>query len=337
MKRALPALAVLVLLGAAVAVAMNGAQRGEPGASATGVSRRNAPVADAPGSPIQIEKQDRNPWTNLKVNNKPRNFQFAIVTDRTGGRRPGVFTRAVEKVNLLQPEFVMSVGDLIEGYNEDPGMWALEWSEFEAKLQGLQMPFFFCPGNHDITNVPMSDEWHRRFGRSYYHFKYHDVLFVVLNSEDKTSPLKKPPYYIGEKQRKWADGVLKANRDVRWTFVILHKPWWYYLGADHRLLGWKAIEESLGERQYTVFAGHNHRYGRYIRNGREHYILATTGGASQLQKGMAEGYFDHFVWVTMKGNRPVIANLLLSGIHDRRIRDNPPIPRPAKRPRRKRK
>lgn len=327
MKRIIPALSVVVLLGAAVAVAMNGAQR---------AARTEAAAARAEAEALQIEQQDRNPWTNLKVNNRPRNFQFAIVTDRTGGRRPGVFSRAVEKVNLLQPEFVLSVGDLIEGYNDDPGMWALEWAEFEATLQRLQMPFFFCPGNHDISNLPMSDEWHRRFGRSYYHFKYHDVLFVVLNSEDMPAPVKKPKYYIGEKQRKWAAGVLQANRDVRWTFVILHKPWWYYLDVDHRLLGWKEIEESLGERQYTVFSGHNHRYGKYIRNGREHYILATTGGASQLQKGMGEGYFDHFVWVTMKDDRPVIANLLLDGVHDRNIRNNPPIPRPAKRPRKAR-
>ena len=45
-------------------------------------------------------------------------------------------------INMLQPEFVMSVGDLIEGYSEDPGQWALEWSEFESKLDALQMPFF---------------------------------------------------------------------------------------------------------------------------------------------------------------------------------------------------
>ena len=51
------------------------------------------------------------PWNHLNLNNDPDNFQFAIVTDRTGGHRPGVFEDAVHKLNLLQPEFVMSVGD----------------------------------------------------------------------------------------------------------------------------------------------------------------------------------------------------------------------------------
>ena len=31
------------------------------------------------------------PWTSLDVNDDPNRFQFANVTDRTGGHRPGVF------------------------------------------------------------------------------------------------------------------------------------------------------------------------------------------------------------------------------------------------------
>lgn len=55
------------------------------------------------------------PWTKREFRNDPKDFQFAIVTDRTGGMRPGVFSRAVTKVNELQPEFVITVGDLIAG------------------------------------------------------------------------------------------------------------------------------------------------------------------------------------------------------------------------------
>ena len=100
------------------------------------------------------------------MNNHPGTFRFAVISDRTGGHRPGIFSRSVRMINMLQPEFVMSVGDLIEGYSEDPGQWALEWSEFESKLDALQMPFFFCVGNHDMSNLPMSENWKRKFGRS---------------------------------------------------------------------------------------------------------------------------------------------------------------------------
>src|SRR5262249_39565293 len=42
-------------------------------------------------------------------------------------------------------------------------------------------------------------------------------------------------------------------------------------------------------------------------------MLATTGGGSKL-RGPEYGEFDHVVWVTMKKDGPVIANLLLDGI-----------------------
>ena len=58
---------------------------------------------------------EKKPWTDKEFLNNPANFQFAIVADRTGGVRRGVFPEAVKKVNDLRPEFVMSVGDLITG------------------------------------------------------------------------------------------------------------------------------------------------------------------------------------------------------------------------------
>ena len=58
--------------------------------------------------------QAAQPWKQKIIDN-PNRFQFAIVADRTGGRRPGVFANAIRKLNLLQPDFVMSIGDLIEG------------------------------------------------------------------------------------------------------------------------------------------------------------------------------------------------------------------------------
>jgi len=38
----------------------------------------------------------------------------------------------VEQLNLLQPEFVISVGDLIEGYSEDASKLVGECASFRA-------------------------------------------------------------------------------------------------------------------------------------------------------------------------------------------------------------
>ncbi len=252
------------------------------------------------------------PWNHLRVNNLEDNFQFAIVTDRTGGHRPGVFEDAVRKLNLMQPEFVVSIGDLIEGYTMDEDQIYREWDEFTGFIDSLQMPFFYVPGNHDYTNEVMARIWKEKFGRSYYHFVYKDVLFLCLNSEEamKGSDLGG----IEKPQFEYVRYVLENNRNVKWTLVFMHQPLWLFDSTGY----WKDVEALLEERDYNVFAGHYHHYVKYRRNNSNYFILATTGGISQL-RGPVFGEFDHMVWVTVTENGPVIANLLLSGIWDENV------------------
>lgn len=254
-----------------------------------------------------------NPWNHLEVNNKPSTFQFAIVTDRTGSVRPGVFPDAVNKLNLLQPEFVMSVGDLISGYTEDEEKIDQEWDEFTGFISKLQMPFFYLPGNHDYINDVMARKWKERFGKDYYHFVYKDVLFLCLNSEELKRGSGRG--YIDLPQFEYAAKVLEDHPEVKWTMVFLHQPLW-----DQEDPGmWPALEELMADRKHTVFAGHRHRYVKYDRNENNYFVLATTGGGSSL-RGPAFGEFDHVVWITMTEDGPIMANLILDGIWDENVR-----------------
>ena len=144
---------------------------------------------------FQIDDESR-PYTHLNFKNDPDEFQFAIITDNAGGARPGVFAKAVEMVNLLQPEFVVNAGDLIEGYSDDEAQIKAWWQEIDEFLDKLEMPFFFVPGNHDIFSDTAIKIWHERFGseRAYYHFLYKDVLFLMVNTED-------PPKTVANLQR----------------------------------------------------------------------------------------------------------------------------------------
>ena len=251
----------------------------------------------------------RTPWTHLKFNDDPENFQFAIVTDRTGNHRPGVFLQGVDRVNLLQPEFVMSVGDLIEGYTEDLDEIERQWREFDGFVDALDMPFFYVAGNHDVSNGVMEKAWQRRFGRLYYHFVYRDVLFLALNSEARTSG------HIGREQVAYVDQVLRENPDVRWTMVFLHKPLWEYEPEQN---GWADVERLLAGRPHNVYAGHRHRYLSNRTRGAEYVVLGTMG-ARNRGRGADFGEFDHFMWVTMTDDGPIMANLLLDGVWDSRV------------------
>jgi hypothetical protein len=256
------------------------------------------------------------PWTNLEFQNDPDNFQFALISDRTGGARAGVFEDALKKINWMMPEFVLSVGDFIKGTTENAATNSEEWDEMMGMVSVLKMPLFFVAGNHDIQMKSLEDrvkpeemrtEWNLRFGTTHYSFVYKNVLFVVLFTNDGKEQ------HISEEQADYFDEVMAENPDVRWTIVSLHHPLWVYPHESN----FDRIERALVGRKHTVYAGHQHRYVHFERNDSNYYILASSGGASKL-RGHAFGEFDHIAWVTMTDDGPIMANLDLAGIlpHD---------------------
>ena len=295
---------------------------------------------------------NKKPWTSKEFQNDPDEFQFAIIGDRTGGAdAKGVFVRAMDQINLLQPEFVINVGDLIEGYSQDPAELNAMWDEVDDIVKKLEMPFFRTAGNHDISNDTAKEVWLERHGRTYYHFLYRDVLFVVLNSEEIPRPapagigekielynrlqVEDPkaamamlqefmqdvsvvaalgkPVDFGDEQIDFVKEVLAQNPDVRWTFLFLHEPAWENPSED-----FLTIEQLLQDRDYTFVAGHLHFYDLKKRNGRD-YITMGPAGASFHHDG--PGNVDHLIWITMTEDGPELATVTLEGIFDRQGRD----------------
>lgn len=296
------------------------------------------------------EITDAMPWTAKDFKNNPENFQFAILGDRGGGANPiGTYEKAIDQLNLLQPEFVMSVGDYVEGYTTVQEEMDEQWEEFEAIVNELEMPFFFVRGNHDI-NMPLTRKaWTERRGPQYYSFKYNDVLFIVLDTEDaerpmpenmeedistynklkKEDPQKAMAFIIEwmktpeaqeafghhakvefpEIQRAWLKNALEENKDVRWTFLFMHEPVW-----DNPSDSFKEMDEMLQDRDFTFFAGHTHYYDYDLINGHE-YITLGSAGAAFVYDG--PGNVDHMMWVTMKDDGPEYGNIALKGIFDR--------------------
>ncbi|MDB4444620.1 metallophosphoesterase, partial [bacterium] len=290
------------------------------------------------------------PWTSENFKNNPDNFQFAIIGDRTGGaNQEGTFEIAMGQLNLLQPEFVINVGDIIEGYTEDKDELNEMWKEAEGITGKLQMPFFYTRGNHDVSNPMAKEVWIERRGANYYYFVYKGVLFVVLDSEDHPRPQPPPeirektklykklqaedpeaakkmlaefmsseaivaalgkPVEFPEKQMAWIKKTLAENAEVRWTFLFMHEPCW-----ENPSESFKAIEKLLQDRDYTFFAGHLHYYDYDNINGRE-YITIGPAGASWHHDG--PGNVDHIMWVTMTEDGPQMGNIALKGIFDRK-------------------
>ncbi len=280
------------------------------------------------------------PWTSETFELEEEDFTFAIIADLTGGERLGIYSTAVQQINRLDPTFVVSVGDLIEGGTEDTLQMAKEWDSFDERTAGLNMPFFHLGGNHDLTNPLMRTFWENRFGPRYYHFVYENVLFLMMDSEDYEEErmweinearkvaikvirgelegtFEETEYAnmkeskvggISNDQIEYFKKVLAENTDVRWTFILMHKPLWKR--EDGKGLG--PLEELLKDRPYTEINGHEHSYSYRKRNERDYLTLATTGGYQNPEDSMA---FDHVTLVRM-ADEPVITPLKMAGILD---------------------
>ncbi|MBI3822521.1 MAG: metallophosphoesterase [Planctomycetes bacterium] len=284
----------LVIVGISVAIVLSGAGGGG--------WKTFFPLEDGP-----------NPITHLRWNDDKDEFRFAVVSDRTGGHRPEIFAQAVEKLNLLQPEFVLSVGDLIEGGKKTDDKYAAEWKEFDGYVNKLTMPFFYVAGNHDAGVKESAKFWEGKLGRKHYHFVYRNVLFLMLNSDDPPGD----PGAVGKEQLAWVQQTLNDNATVRWTIVAVHRPLW--TNSNGAKNGWAGVEKALAGRSYTVFSGHVHRYEKFVRQGMNYYQFATTGGVSKV-RGVEYGEFDHLVWVTMKKDGPVIANIMVDAVHTENLK-----------------
>ncbi|MBL7645635.1 MAG: metallophosphoesterase [Candidatus Hydrogenedentes bacterium] len=242
------------------------------------------------------------PWTSDMPRQGARDFHFVVVSDNSGRPRPGIYREAMEKAELLQPAFVMSVGDMIDGVDaEREGASALlkkQWDEFMTYLEPLKAPFVFVPGNHDMREGLQEEDWARRFGPGYYSFLYQDMLFLVLDSNN-----------YDDAQFAWLEETLKKHADVRWTYLFQHHPFW----ISNRPT-WGPVAKLLeGREKLTVFGGHIHNYA-YTSHGNIQYVtLATTGGSSQL-RGRRYGEMDHLMMVTATDAGPVMAGIELEGI-----------------------
>jgi len=148
------------------------------------------------GIPVhaQTSEREKNPWTHLNFLNDPDNFQFAIVGDRTGGLRRGVFP--------------------------NPDKVRAEWDEMEAHIKKLDMPFFYVPGNHDNGSPLLAKLWRERFGVERYFFVYKNVLFLCLNAQDTEQPAAvnpRPVFHLELTDQAGLRYVARKNLPVDFT------------------------------------------------------------------------------------------------------------------------
>lgn len=294
------------------------------------------------------------PWTAVPQPD-PSALRFALIGDRTGLARPGVFEQALRQIGWMQPEFLISVGDLVEGYAQDRGTLEGEWQHIEQAIAGFDRPFFYIPGNHDLGNDLALDIWKQRRGTPWYHFIYKDVLFLCMDTEDPPAPM---PEEMLRGFREMAAGMARdpegteralhealarvnADREKGDAFggALLNSARFSQAQLDYfrRVIrdnasvrwtfvlmhkpAWDTPDSGFGEIE-ALLADRPHtvvaghnHYYRHESRAGRDYITMGTAGAVSHQEG--PGRMDHIAWVTLDAQRgPHIALIRLTGLLD---------------------
>jgi predicted phosphodiesterase len=230
---------------------------------------------------------------------EPKNdFRFSIMGDRTGSAQPQIYGRVWREVDLLHPDFVINVGDTIQGGVDE--IAEDEWRDLRPIWQRYShYPLYFTAGNHDVFSDTSRQIYERESRRpSFYSFDYQEAHFTVLDNS-RTSDL-------APDQLDFLRRDLEQNKGKRPKFIFFHRPYWITLLISgntqfplHQIAKQHGVEH--------VISGHGHQFVRIVRDGIAYMEVGSSGGTMEAAlkrgHGFREGRFYHHVWGHVKGSK----------------------------------
>lgn len=262
------------------------------------------------------------PEGEQKQDSNDTSFEFSFVTDihlQPEMNAPLGFQMAIDKVNELNSDFVITGGDLVfdvmrGDYERSETLFDL----YQKMCKGFRMPVHHSVGNHDLFAIyPESPEkedhpdykygmWERYFGKTYYSFDHKGWHFIVLNSLDVTEEKGYKGIFQAE-QLDWLAEDLKNVAQTTPIVVTTHIPmltaYWQLsgkrgnVGVENSDKAFKLLENHNLK---LLLQGHIHWKESGIPNDRFEFV---TGGsiAGNGWKGRRHNTKEGFVQVKVRG------------------------------------
>ncbi len=234
------------------------------------------------------------------------------------------FKKAIDKVNEMNPDFVLTGGDLImdalaTGYDRADSLYNI----YKENVKLINAPVYNTIGNHEVfgwyeksgvdRNHPEFGKsmYMKRIGKTYYSFTFKNIKIFVLDSIEETPEKGRYYGFINKEQIEWLKDELSKTDTSMILIVSSHIPLLTSfsqvrngaMAANERGL---VVENS--KQVLDLFKGHNLRL---VLQGHLHFfediniqnkIRFITGGAVSARwwTGQNEGLEEGFVLVKIK-------------------------------------
>jgi len=223
---------------------------------------------------------------------QPQNdFRFSILGDRTGNAEPHVYESIWRDVERLHPNFVINVGDSIQGGNDATA--EAEWSSLRALWDRYKLPLYLVPGNHDIWSDASRKVYEKASGHpAFYGFNYQDAHFTVLDNSVTEN--------LSDAQMEFLARDLENNKARDPKFVFFHKPFWLIpVKFQSSEFPFHKLAQEYGVRY--VVSGHGHQYVCLKQDGIVYLEAGSSGGRLKGQ-GFEKGWFFGQIVTEVKGS-----------------------------------
>ncbi|MBN1271380.1 MAG: metallophosphoesterase [Candidatus Aminicenantes bacterium] len=265
-------------------------------------------------------------WGVVSCHRQNQNFTFVFLTDihiQPEKNAPQGFEKAITLINKLDPDFVITGGDLISDALGQNFEQAMSFYDLYLRLsKGFNMPVWNTIGNHEIFGLLESSGvdpshpqyfkkmYENRIGKRYYSFDYQDWHFMALDSIDATDD-RKYIGWVGTDQLEWIAEDLQNIEPETPIVISTHIP---FITVDRQIRKGSTEANPRGlvvvnsKQVLDLFKNHNLKL---VLQGHLHILEAITaagitfitGGAisGEWWDGPYHGVEEGFVLVKVKG------------------------------------